>query len=99
MTQPISGDRTLPPGFHHPHASEEARRIAEDGDGPSRVDNAFEELAELRTQHRRSPRTRPHLGRRLAPSFAPELLVVAVRGYRAYGKTRYRISGPTGRMR
>ena len=27
----ITGDRTLPPGFDHPHASEEARRIAEDG--------------------------------------------------------------------
>jgi hypothetical protein len=27
----IDGDRTLPPGFDHPHASEEARRIAETG--------------------------------------------------------------------
>ncbi|GAA4668624.1 hypothetical protein GCM10023226_00770 [Nocardioides nanhaiensis] len=27
----IDGDRTLPPGFAHPHASEEARRIAEEG--------------------------------------------------------------------
>ncbi|MGH1563288.1 DNA polymerase beta superfamily protein [Mumia sp. DW29H23] len=27
----ILGDRSLPPGFAHPHASEEARRIAEDG--------------------------------------------------------------------
>lgn len=27
----IEGDRTLPPGFDHPHASEEARRIAESG--------------------------------------------------------------------
>lgn len=27
----IEGDRTLPPGYTHPHASEEARRIAEDG--------------------------------------------------------------------
>lgn len=27
----IEGDRSLPPGYTHPHASEEARRIAEDG--------------------------------------------------------------------
>ncbi|WP_445255965.1 nucleotidyltransferase domain-containing protein [Nocardioides aurantiacus] len=27
----VDGDRRLPPGFDHPHASEEARRIAEDG--------------------------------------------------------------------
>ena len=27
----IVGDTSLPPGFDHPHASEEARRIAEDG--------------------------------------------------------------------
>jgi hypothetical protein len=27
----IEGDRTLPPGYAHPHASDEARRIAEDG--------------------------------------------------------------------
>ena len=27
----ILGDRTLPPGYAHPHASEEARRIAQDG--------------------------------------------------------------------
>jgi len=27
----IEGERTLPPGFAHPHASEEARAIAEDG--------------------------------------------------------------------
>ncbi len=27
----VDGPRTLPPGFLHPHASEEARRIAEDG--------------------------------------------------------------------
>ncbi|MBM6403170.1 nucleotidyltransferase domain-containing protein [Phycicoccus sp. CSK15P-2] len=27
----IEGDRTLPPGFAHPHASEEARAIAEEG--------------------------------------------------------------------
>ena len=27
----IAGDTSLPPGFDHPHASEEARRIAEDG--------------------------------------------------------------------
>lgn len=33
MTLPaaIDGDRSLPPGYRHPHASEEARRIAEDG--------------------------------------------------------------------
>ncbi|WP_208322317.1 nucleotidyltransferase domain-containing protein [Mumia sp. ZJ430] len=27
----VAGDRTLPPAYAHPHASEEARRIAEDG--------------------------------------------------------------------
>ena len=27
----VLGDRTLPPGFWHPHASEEAREIAEQG--------------------------------------------------------------------
>jgi hypothetical protein len=27
----IVGDRSLPPGFRHPHASEQARRIAADG--------------------------------------------------------------------
>lgn len=27
----IEGDRRLPPGFRHPHASEEARSIAEAG--------------------------------------------------------------------
>lgn len=27
----IDGDRSLPPGYRHPHASEEARRIASDG--------------------------------------------------------------------
>lgn len=27
----VLGDRTLPPGFAHPHASEEARRIAQEG--------------------------------------------------------------------
>ncbi|SDN47269.1 Predicted nucleotidyltransferase [Klenkia soli] len=27
----VRGDRSLPPGFDHPHASEEARRIAEQG--------------------------------------------------------------------
>src|SRR3954467_5898620 len=27
----IDGDRTLPAGYRHPHASEEARRIAGDG--------------------------------------------------------------------
>ena len=27
----IEGDRSLPPGFDHPHASEEARTIAEAG--------------------------------------------------------------------
>ena len=30
-TSVILGDRTLPPGFHHPHASEQARLIAEQG--------------------------------------------------------------------
>lgn len=29
--QPIFGPTELPPGFTHPHASEEARRIAEAG--------------------------------------------------------------------
>lgn len=28
---PVAGDRTLPPGFAHPHASEEARAVAEAG--------------------------------------------------------------------
>ena len=27
----VPGDRGLPPGYDHPHASEEARRLAEDG--------------------------------------------------------------------
>ncbi len=27
----VLGDRSLPPGYPHPHASEEARRIAERG--------------------------------------------------------------------
>ena len=27
----IQGDRTLPPGYDHPHASEAARRLAERG--------------------------------------------------------------------
>lgn len=31
MSTVISGDRSLPPGFDHVHASEQARRIAEDG--------------------------------------------------------------------
>ena len=33
MTMPavIDGDRTLPPGYAHPHASEQARRLAADG--------------------------------------------------------------------
>jgi len=29
--RPIDGDRRLPPGFAHPHASEQARAIAERG--------------------------------------------------------------------
>ena len=28
---PVAGPTALPPGYHHPHASEEARRIAEQG--------------------------------------------------------------------
>jgi hypothetical protein len=31
VVQAIEGDRALPPGFRHPHASEEARRIASEG--------------------------------------------------------------------
>src|SRR4051794_39189058 len=31
VIQPIEGDRGLPSGFRHPHASEEARRIASEG--------------------------------------------------------------------
>lgn len=31
MTTVISGDTTLPPGYDHPHASEQARKIAEAG--------------------------------------------------------------------